>query len=270
MSKLVFLSHIHEEKDLALLLKVALEDEFGGFVDVFQSSDGVSIPAGANFLKRVENGLADCVAAIYLISPQSVKRNWINFELGAVWIRSVLSTRAGDGEIPALPICHSGSTPGSLPAPLNNLNGILATEASQLEAAFRSIQSAVGGKGRLKTDFDVLAHKALQFQESYTIGANLARLFHILHGTREDMKTLIQTCESIPSGPNVPIDIGWRENDEILQLEALESNELKGHIRVDVSKGGVNFAQNRASVGAKVKIEISRGLLIKHKAELLR
>ena len=82
--KLIFLSHIHEESSLALLVKQALENEFSGFVDVFVSSDGTSIPAGANFLKRIEDGLVSCIGAIYLISPNSVKRNWINFELGAV------------------------------------------------------------------------------------------------------------------------------------------------------------------------------------------
>ena len=117
-SKMIFLSHIHEEKALAILVKQALEEEFSGFVDVFVSSDGTSIPAGSNFLKRIEDGLADCVGAIYLISPASVKRNWINFELGAVWIRNAMSIRSGASEIPALPICHSGATPGGLPAVL--------------------------------------------------------------------------------------------------------------------------------------------------------
>ena len=74
-NKLIFLSHIHEEKELALLLKQAIENEFSGFVDVFVSSDGVSIPAGANFLKKIEAGLVACIGAIYLISPTSVRRN---------------------------------------------------------------------------------------------------------------------------------------------------------------------------------------------------
>ncbi len=75
MSKLIFLSHIHEEADFAHLIQKAIEVEFSGFVDVFVSSDGKTIPAGANFLKKVEKGLMDCVGAIYLISPVSVKRS---------------------------------------------------------------------------------------------------------------------------------------------------------------------------------------------------
>ncbi len=67
--KVIFLSHIHEEMELAILIEEALKAEFSGFVDVFVSSDGVSIPAGANFLRRIENGLINCIGAVYLISP---------------------------------------------------------------------------------------------------------------------------------------------------------------------------------------------------------
>lgn len=91
--KQIFLSHIHEESELALIIKEAIEAEFGGFVEVFVSSNGRSIPAGSNFLKRIEDSLINCIGAIYLISPKSVKRNWINFELGAVWIRNAMSIR---------------------------------------------------------------------------------------------------------------------------------------------------------------------------------
>ena len=140
-NKLIFLSHIHEEKALAVLVKQALEEEFSGFVDVFVSSDVSSIPAGSNFLKKIEEGLVNCIGAIYLISPVSVKRNWINFELGAVWVRNVISIRGGNAEIPTLPMCHSGMVPGNLPAPLNNLNAISGNKASQLEFAFRSLQT---------------------------------------------------------------------------------------------------------------------------------
>lgn len=163
--KLIFLSHIHEEAKLAAVFKATIEDEFSGFVDVFVSSGGRSIPIGIPFLKSIERGLVDCIGAIYLISPTSVRRNWINFELGAVWIRSVSSVRGGGSEIPAIPICHSGCTPSNLPMPLNNLNAILATDPLQLELAFRSIQSVVGGKGFLKTDFCQLASKIAALEE---------------------------------------------------------------------------------------------------------
>lgn len=51
--KLIFLSHITEEKELAKIIKDAIEDEFSGFVEVFVSSDGNTIKAGQNFLNVI-------------------------------------------------------------------------------------------------------------------------------------------------------------------------------------------------------------------------
>jgi len=166
-SRLLFLSHVHEEKDLALLLKEALEAEFSGFVDVFVSSDGVCIPPGSNFLRKIEDGLVCCVGAMYLISPLSTRRHWVSFELGAVWIRNALNAANGGPQIPALPICHSGMSPGEMPAPLNHLNGIVASDPISLEAAFKSLQSAVGGRGALRTDFATLALDISETEKRY-------------------------------------------------------------------------------------------------------
>ena len=177
MAHLIFLSHIHEEKELAALVQSAIEDEFGGFVKVFVSSDGQTIPAGTNLLKIIEDGLIKCIGAIYLISPYSVKRNWINFELGAVWIRNIINQSNNGQAIPTIPICHSGMTLSSLPMPLSNLNAIQGNIASQLEFAFRSIQTAVGGSGRLNTDFILLESQIRNFEKNYTTGENLMQFF---------------------------------------------------------------------------------------------
>lgn len=263
--KLVFLSHIHEEKALAILIKEALEDEFSGFVDVFVSSDGTSIPAGSNFLRRIEDGLVQCIGAIYLISPTSVKRNWINFELGAVWIRSAISLRNSQPEIPALPICHSGIAPSALPAPLNNLNAVSANQASQLEFAFRSLQGAVGGRGSLKTDFDELATKVIQFEQEYTLGANLNRMLSLLGG---DRRILVQHCEQLPAGTQTTIDCGFLDTSVIQALKSFEANELKGQIQVRVDMPGISFGPNGAENGAEVKIILPVSLICQFKEQV--
>lgn len=265
-NKLIFLSHIHEESALARLVKQALEDEFSGFVDVFVSSDGTSIPAGSNFLKRIEEGLVGCMGAIYLISPASVKRNWINFELGAVWVRNIMSLRDGKSEIPTLPVCHSGLTPGALPAPLNNLNGIIANQASQLEFAFRSLQTAVGGRGALKTDFDALAAKVIAFEQQYTLGANLKKMLSLLGG---DIRLLVQHCEQQPLGTTTTIDYGFVETSNVQAIKAFESNELKGLIQVTVDMPGTTFGPLGAVNGARVKIGIPVSLVLQFKELLL-
>lgn len=268
-SNLIFLSHIHEEKALAIILKEAIEEEFSGFVEVFVSSDGASIPAGSNFLKRIENGLTDCIAAIYLISPASVKRNWINFELGAVWVRNVTSQKSGLQEIPTLPLCHSGARPSELPAPLNNLNGIIGNQSSELEFAFRSLQAAVGGKGRLRTDFDALSAKVIAFERQYTLADNVVKLFSLLDDNKEHLQNIIQIAESHPAGGYVEIDCDFVETSAIQKMKALEEIELKGHLKVQVKSSITQMSSMGAINGGSVTFQVTAALVLEAKNRLL-
>lgn len=252
---------------MALLIKDSLESEFSGFVDVFVSSDGTTIPAGSNFLKRVEDGLIDCVGAIYLLSPASVRRNWINFELGAVWVRNVASVRSGNSEIPTVPLCHSGMTPSALPLPLSNLNGVVANQASQLEFTFRSLQSAVGGKGSLKTDFDVLAAKIIDFERWYTVGANLKKLLSLLGA---ENRMIVEHCEQQPLGSMTQVKCGFVGTNVIQQLKALEAAELKGLIVVTLGDMQIQTNPSTGPVtGSQVELQLSVSSIVQFKNQLL-
>ncbi|MBL0330580.1 MAG: toll/interleukin-1 receptor domain-containing protein [Bacteroidetes bacterium] len=262
MAALIFLSHIHEETVLAQTIQKAIEDEFSGFVEVFVSSDGKTIPAGANFLKRIEDGLTNCVGAIYLISPISVKRNWINFELGAVWIRNSVSVKNGGPEIPTIPVCHSGITPGTLPMPLINLSAIQADSSSQLELVLKSIQTAVGGKGALKTDFDALAQNIIAFEKQYTLGDNLVKLFTSISVNNAQINQVIAQCKTMAKGTILKIPLGMRDNSLIRDLKSLEKTELNGHLTVNQTSSGMGFGTGGAVTGGDVEISISRDLMV--------
>jgi hypothetical protein len=262
MPALIFLSHIHEETILAQTIQKAVEDEFSGFVEVFVSSDGKTIPAGANFLKRIEDGLINCVGAIYLISPISVKRNWINFELGAVWIRNSISVKNGGPEIPTIPVCHSGITPGTLPMPLINLSAIQANSSSQLELVFKSIQTAVGGKGVLKTNFDALAKNIIAFEKQYTLGDNLVKLFTSISVNSAQINQVITQCRTMAKGTIIKIPLGMRDNSLIKDLKTLEKTELYGHLTVNQTSSGMGFGTTGAVTGGDVEISISRDLIV--------
>ena len=267
-NKLIFLSHIHEEKLLAILLKDAIENEFSGFVDVFVSSDGSSIIAGSNFLKKIESSLINCIGAIYLISPMSVKKNWINFELGAVWVRNVMSIANSLAEIPTLPICHSGMKLSGLPMPLNNLNAIQANEASQLEFAFRSLQTAVGGKGALRTDFDKLAADIVTLERQYTIGSNLKEMFTLMGG---DIDPVITHCEMLAQrDPNssTNINCGFLENNIVQSMKNFEANQLNGIIKVTITSAGMRLGPMGASNGANLALDVPVSLILAHKDQL--
>ena len=259
---LIFLSHIHQEKDLALIVQKAIEDEFSGFVDVFVSSDGKTITAGANFLSRIENGLVDCVGAIYLISPKSITRNWINFELGAVWIRNHMSKTSTGIEIPTIPICHSGITPSSLPMPLINLNSVSASDPIHLKSVFQSIQKAVGGKGELKTDFEALSKSIIEFEQNYTIGDSLLKLFKLLEFNTGDISTLIAHSEQNKSFETFPIDVGFRDTQIFAQMKDLERNNLKKYITITMNTPALQFGANGTQNGGNVTISMDPKLIL--------
>ena len=284
----LFLSHIHEEKELAKVIQAAIEDEFGGFISVFVSSDGKTIPAGSNLLKVIENGLLTCVGALYLISPKSVKRNWINFELGAVWIRSLTSQNQGGPQIPTIPICHSGMALADLPMPLSSLNAIQGNIASQLEFAFRSIQTAVGGKGRLKTDFDLLEKDIKEIEKIYTLGAKIVELFSLI-GTEAGsginypklsahVKKIVKQAKEKKDAEYLSMPIDAVETERINRLRVLEQNELKGYIKLELGIAGTFGGQGPFStvngqvvlpiVGAEVAIIIQTTFFLEY-ADLL-
>lgn len=258
--KLIFLSHITEEKELAKIIKDAIEDEFAGFVSVFVSSDGETIKAGQNFLKVIEDGLVNCIAAIYLISPKSVKRSWVSFELGAVWIRNALNQHAGLGDVPALPFCHSGIFFKELPQPICNLNAIEANMASKLEFAFRSLQSAVGAKGRLRTDFNELAAKVIDFENRYVLFDNLERVFDILKLSKEKLKEIKANVLNNPLSEftvvfNLVPTIVEKEVRDIIQKMP------NGLIRTQSQFLGMTVTENDSFPGCKLQVIFKMGLL---------
>jgi hypothetical protein len=120
MSIKLFVSHISEEAPVAQLLQEAMSRDFIGLVEFFTSSDIGSINAGENWLVAVQKAIKEADGVIVLCSNASVQRPWVQFELGAAWMR----------QIPILPVCHSRFAVADLPLPLSLRQGIeLETEA---------------------------------------------------------------------------------------------------------------------------------------------
>ena len=111
MSKKIFLSHISEEAQLAILLKQNLEIVLDD-LEVFVSA--VDIHLGEGWLKAVDEALSTANAVIVLCSKNSVRRPWLNFESGG----------GGARGLPVIPVCHSGFKKDELPYPLSIYLGI--------------------------------------------------------------------------------------------------------------------------------------------------
>lgn len=125
----LFVSHISEEGDIAALLAKTVEEDFLGLVDFFASTDIHSIGAGADWLKAVEQAISESAAVIVLCSKASVQRPWVQFELGAAWMK----------RMPIIPVCHSGMKVDELPMPLSRLHGVELGTARGLERLYQSV-----------------------------------------------------------------------------------------------------------------------------------
>jgi TIR domain len=110
----IFISHIHEESELAVLVKDWIESTFTGRIAVFVGCIGEDIPPGAKWLQKIDEAVTSSKLLIVLSSPISILRPWINFEFGCAWNKG----------IPVLPICHSGLTLESLPQPLSTFQAL--------------------------------------------------------------------------------------------------------------------------------------------------
>jgi hypothetical protein len=130
----VFISHITEERQLALLLKDRLEADFLGAIDAFVSSDSDSIKGGSNWLSEVDKALKTATFMVLLCSDRSIQRPWLNFEAGAGWVKG----------IQVMPLCHSGLRPADLPIPLKLLQGGELTDPEGLRRLYRSTAETIG------------------------------------------------------------------------------------------------------------------------------
>jgi hypothetical protein len=157
-NKLVFISHITEEAELAKLLSDVIKKSYLGMLDTFVSSDGQSIPSGARWLDTIDKALNDSAIQISLCSPQSIKRPWINFEAGASWIR----------KIPVIPLCHSGLQKGSLPIPLALLQSADIDNIGDLTGMFSTLTATLGAKIPPTVDYSSFIANYKIFANDYT------------------------------------------------------------------------------------------------------
>jgi hypothetical protein len=170
MKKIIFISHITEEKELAIKTKELIEQSFLGMIEVFVSSDENSISLGQKWLDKINDSLQSCAIEIILCSPASIKRPWINFEAGAGWIRG----------IPVIPLCHSNLSPSKLPMPLVLLQGTSANSSISLELLFPVLAETLGSAVP-KVNFSDYTSFVLEFEKKYTFWNKLNNHFKELN-----------------------------------------------------------------------------------------
>jgi len=109
----VFISHISEEKEVALKLQALIRTVFGNAFPVFVSSDPMSLGGGKEWYHHILRNLAEARIVLILLSPDSADREWINFEAGF-----------GQGRgSQVIPIASRGLSFDGLNYPLKGLQG---------------------------------------------------------------------------------------------------------------------------------------------------
>lgn len=98
----IFISHIHEEGELAVAINAELKRSFGKQIEVFLAQE---IPLGTNWLDSIREALQRADLVLALFSTNSSSRPWINIETG-------YGVMAGKRVVP---LCHSGFRKGDLP-----------------------------------------------------------------------------------------------------------------------------------------------------------
>ena len=117
----LFFSHSSKDKDMILAIKNKVMQYTSGTLEIFQSSDGESIPFGTNWIHKVEEGLKEAKVMFVFVTEKSISTGWIYFEAGYAYSKGVHVIPVG-----------IGVSVGDLKAPLNLLQGFNIISADSL------------------------------------------------------------------------------------------------------------------------------------------
>lgn len=211
--KIVFISHITEEKELAKILSDEIKKSYLGMLDTFVSSDGESLPSGGRWLDKIDQALNQSAIQISLCSPQSLKRPWINFEAGASWIR----------KIPVIPLCHSGLKKNELPIPLSLLQGANIDNETDLQGMFQELTKTLGASMTPNIDYKSIILKASDFEKEYTVNSKIRNAIFEIITYKPELSDLFLSGKIM----NQEITISdFAYNDLAHKLEMLRAHNL--------------------------------------------
>lgn len=134
----LFISHASSDADFANAVKQEIEKVFANGVSVFATSSPGAIPVGQDWLSNIEEKLDLAQAIIAIVTPVSIERPWLWFEIGATWSKG----RAGECRI--YPLCAPEVELSSLPSPLDRLQALSMGRATDLKLLFEALISQFG------------------------------------------------------------------------------------------------------------------------------
>ena len=134
----LFVSHASSDAEFANAVKQEIEKVFANGVSVFSTSSPGTIPVGSDWLSDIENKLAVAQAVIAIVTPVSIERPWLWFEVGATWAKG----RTGATKI--YPLCAPEIDLSNLPSPLDRLQALSMGKAADLKLLFDALITQFG------------------------------------------------------------------------------------------------------------------------------
>ncbi|XGV95013.1 MAG: toll/interleukin-1 receptor domain-containing protein [Leptolyngbya sp. BL-A-14] len=134
----LFISHAHSDGAFANAIKQEIEKVFANGISVFCTSSPGAIPVGVDWLSDIEQKLGVAQAVIAIVTPVSIERPWLWFEIGATWSKG----RSGDCKI--YPLCAKEIDLPSLPSPLDRLQALSMGKAADLKLLFTALINQFG------------------------------------------------------------------------------------------------------------------------------
>ncbi len=132
----VFVSHASEDQSLAAALVKVLRENL--IIDTKHirctSVPGYKPITGLRFSDSLRLELVSAKAVIGLVTPNSVKSNYVLFELGAAW----------GGRVPTFPLMAKGATYKDLPGPLSETNARNLTTSSEISQMIQDLSKVAG------------------------------------------------------------------------------------------------------------------------------
>jgi hypothetical protein len=134
----LFISHATSDGDFANAVKQEVEKVFANGINVFCTSSPGAISVGSDWLSNIEEKLGIAKAVIAIVTPVSIERPWLWFEVGATWAKG----RAGGCRI--YPLCAPEIELSHLPSPLDRLQALSMGKAADLKLLFEALISQFG------------------------------------------------------------------------------------------------------------------------------
>ncbi|GAA5395218.1 hypothetical protein SuUB92_15080 [Streptococcus uberis] len=210
---IIFISHITEEGEVAKRLKADILKYYRESVLVFVSSDFDSIEGGKDYFNTIIDRLRKTILMITLCSPESVKREWINFETGFGYAR----------KINVLPLLYKGLKFSDIQSPIQRMQGYDISDES-LNNIFRIIDEKLDYKNE-HYDFTNFLNFVSKFEKEDKSLLNFMNNLENILGTQKLKDTLLYEIDDERAMINISQD-KYKKLDEMV-FESGYSNELQ-------------------------------------------